>query len=128
MIDKVQARGIAPVIVAIHGFTPKMDGIARPWHVSVLWDVDPRISTLLLGALRDRGDLVVGDNQPYSGREHYGYSADVHATAAGLPNALIEIRDDQIRDAQAVARYADLLGDALAGVLADPAVYRVENY
>jgi predicted N-formylglutamate amidohydrolase len=128
MIDAVQARGSPPAIIAIHSFTPEMDGVRRPWQVSVLWDRDPRIATPLLAALRARGDLIVGDNQPYSGREHYGYSAEVHATAAGLPNGLIEIREDQIRDADGIARYADLLGDALAGVLADPELYRVENY
>lgn len=127
-IDRVQARGIPPAIIAIHSFTPEMEGIARPWQIAVLWDKDPRVSSPLLAALRARGDLIVGDNQPYSGREHYGYSAEVHATAAGLPNALIEIREDQLRDKDGIARHADILADALAGVLADPALYRVENY
>jgi predicted N-formylglutamate amidohydrolase len=127
-IDHVQARGVPPAIVAIHSFTPEMDGFARPWHLSVLWDKDPRLPVPLLAALRTHDDLVVGDNQPYSGREHYGYSAEVHATAAGLPNALIEIREDHIRDEVGIARYADILADALAEILADPDLYRVENY
>ncbi len=105
-----------------------MDGKKRPWHLSVLWDKDPRIPAPLLAALRARGDLNVGDNQPYSGREHYGYSAEVHATAGGLPNALIETREDQIRNQDGISRYADFLGDALEEVLADPDLYRVENY
>lgn len=128
VIDKVQARGIPPAIIAIHSFTPEMDNVARPWHISVLWDKDPRVSVPLLADLRARGDIVVGDNEPYSGREHYGYTAEVHATAAGLPNALIEIREDQIRDEPGIKRYADILGDALATVLADPQLYRVENF
>jgi predicted N-formylglutamate amidohydrolase len=127
VIDTVQARGTPPAIIAIHSFTPEMDNIQRPWHLSVLWDKDPRIPAPLLAILRARGDLTVGDNQPYSGREHYGYSAEVHATAAGLPNALIEIREDQIRDQIGVARYAEILGDALENVLADPGLYRVES-
>lgn len=127
-IDHVQARGTPPAIVAIHSFTPEMGNINRPWHISVLWDKDPRIPAPLLAALRARGDLNVGDNQPYSGQEHYGYSAEVHATAAGLPNALIEIREDQIRNQDGIARYADILGDALEEVLSDPGLYGVENY
>jgi predicted N-formylglutamate amidohydrolase len=127
-IDHVQARGTPPAIVAIHSFTPEMDNMKRPWHISVLWDNDPRIPTPLLAVLRARGDLTVGENQPYSGREHYGYSAEVHATAAGLPNALIEIREDQIRDQDGIARYADILGNALEEVLADPGLYGVEIY
>jgi len=128
VIDTVQARGTPPAIIGIHSFTPEMDGIPRPWHISVLWNNDPRIAVPLLAALRAGGDLMVGENQPYSGREQYGYSASIHATASGLPNAVIEIREDQIRDAAGIDRYSDLLGDALGDVLADPGIYRVENY
>jgi predicted N-formylglutamate amidohydrolase len=128
VIDGVRSRGPAPAILAIHSFTPEMDGIPRPWHISVLWDRDPRIPKPLIAALRARDGLVVGDNQPYSGREHYGYSTEVHATAAGLPNALIEIREDQIRDEAGIARYVDILADALTGILADDELYRCEVY
>ncbi len=128
VIAAVRARGPAPAIMAIHSFTPEMEGVPRPWHISVLWDKDPRIPIPLMAALRRRDGLVVGDNEPYSGREHYGYSTEVHATAAGLPNALIEVREDQIRTADGIARYAGILCDALAGVLADPDLYRCEIY
>ena len=87
VIGDIQARGPAPAIIGIHSFTPEMDGVARPWHISVLWDRDPRIPAPLLAALRANADLVVGDNQPYSGSQHYGYTTEVHATAGGLPNA-----------------------------------------
>ncbi len=128
VISDIRARGPAPAIIGIHSFTPEMDGVARPWHLSVLWDRDPRIPVPLLAALRENDDLVVGDNQPYSGSLHYGYSTEVHATAAGLPNALIEIREDRIRTPEDISRHARILGDALEVVLADPALYRTEVY
>ena len=128
VISAIQARGPAPAIIGIHSFTPEMDGVARPWHLSVLWDKDPRIPAPLLAALRENEDLVVGDNQPYSGSQHYGYSTEVHATAGGLPNALIEIREDRIRTPEDISRYAQILGDAFEGVLADPGLYRTEIY
>ena len=125
-IADVRLTGRAPAVLAIHSFTPEMDGIARPWHVSVLWDSDPRIPQPLLAALRGHDGVVIGDNVPYSGREHYGYTIEVHASAAGLPNAMIEIREDTLRDDAGVARMAEIIGASLEGVLADPALYRTE--
>jgi predicted N-formylglutamate amidohydrolase len=113
-------------VVAIHSFTPEMDGFARPWHVSVLWNVDPRIPRPLMAALGRHDDLVIGDNVPYSGREQYGYTIEVHASAVGLANAMIEIRADMVRDETGIARMAEIIGGALEGVLADPAIHRAE--
>lgn len=121
-------NGVAPVILAIHSFTDEMAGVWRPWEISVLWGYDPRIARPLIDRLSVTDGLTVGDNQPYSGREHYGYSIEAHASAAGLPNALIEMRQDQVRDDAGTERMARLLGDALEPVLEDPSLYRVEHF
>jgi len=127
-IADVRLTGKAPAIIAIHSFTPEMDGIARPWHVCVLWDSDPRIPKPLMAALRGHDGIVVGDNVPYSGREQYGYTIEVHAAAAGLPNVMIEIREDTLRDNAGIERMAEIVGASLEGILADPALYRTEVY
>ena len=124
-LDGIRKRGRTPAYLAIHSFTPKLNGgAARPWHVSVLWDRDPRIAVPLLEGLRRRTGLPVGDNEPYSGRDRFDYSNDFHANAAGLPNALVEVRSDLISDAAGIARYTAILADVLAGILADDALYR----
>ncbi len=129
VISRIQARGPAPAIISMHSFTPEMDGFVRPWHISVMWNQDPRIPVPLLAALRKIEGLVIGDNQPYSGRLlHDGYTTQVHATAGGLPYAQIEIRKDMIRTPEGVNEYARILGDALEGVLADPEIHRTEVY
>ena len=56
-----------------------MNGEDRPWHVGVLWRQDRRIRDPVLEALRARGDLVVGDNQPYSGLGEFGFTIEFHA-------------------------------------------------
>ena len=121
------ARGIVPAVIAVHSFTDEMGGVWRPWEVSVLWDRDGRIALPLIEQLRQNADLTVGDNQPYSGREHYGYSIETHATENGLANALIEIREDQVRDDKGIERMSRIIGDALEAVLEDPAIYHVER-
>jgi predicted N-formylglutamate amidohydrolase len=104
-----------------------LDGVARPWHLGVLWADDPRIAVPLMRRLDQVPDLVVGDNLPYSGKLQYGYTTKVHAEDAGLASVLIEIRDDLIEDPEGVERMAGIVGDALADVLADPSIYRVRR-
>jgi predicted N-formylglutamate amidohydrolase len=121
-------HGPAPAVVAVHSFTPCIEGqCPRPWHVGVLWNRDPRMAVPVLAALGGRGDLVVGDNQPYSGRE-INYTLDTHAGAAGLPNVSFEIRQDLVGDEAGCRQWAAILAEALAGVLADDGLYRAEVY
>ncbi len=120
-------RGQRPAVIAIHAYTPVLGGIQRPWHMGVLWGDDARIAAPLIVALRADETLVVGDNEPYSGRLQYGYSMDVHAGETGLPHVLIELREDLIATAEDQERTATILVDALAPILADPALYRSEE-
>src|SRR5581483_4186685 len=108
--------------------TPEMNGVARPWHVGVLWDQDPRIPVPLLAALRRERGLVVGDNEPYSAREPAGYTVRTHAIGRGLPHVAVEIRQDLIADAAGERQWAERLGAALRPILQDPALYRSKRF
>ncbi|WP_156926946.1 N-formylglutamate amidohydrolase [Azospirillum halopraeferens] len=122
-------QGVVPAFVSVHSFTPEMRGVARPWHVGVLWDGDPRIAVPLIERLRADGRWCVGDNEPYSGRGTLGGTVETHATPAGLPNVLLEIRQDLIATPQGAAEWADVIGDALDAVLAaDPDIFTVRVY
>jgi predicted N-formylglutamate amidohydrolase len=97
-IDQCHASGVPPMLLSIHSFTESWKETPRPWHVGVLWDRDLRLAKPLLEGLYAEGDLIVGDNEPYSGQLE-GDCLWQHATCRGLVNALIEIRQDLIRDA-----------------------------
>ncbi len=113
----------APAVVAIHSFTPVMRGHARPWHVGILWNRDGRMALPIMASLGAEPDLVVGDNEPYSGRDA-NYTLDVHADALGLPHVSIEVRQDLIAsaaDARAWARrLAPHIDAACAAAMAAP--------
>lgn len=128
VIARMRARGIDPAIVSIHSFTPVMHAFARPWHVGVLWDRDPRIPVPLMARLAHDPALRVGNNQPYSGRNTLGGSIETHATPAGLPNALIEVRQDLIETEAGAVAWADRLAAALGPILDDDDLYRVEHF
>jgi predicted N-formylglutamate amidohydrolase len=123
-LARFAARGLVPALISVHTCTPVFDRVVRPWHVGVMWDRDPRIATPLMERLRAAPDICVGDNEPYSGRHPHDFTIDHHAEAAGLPHVGIEVRQDLVSDESGAKKWALLLADALAGVLADENLYR----
>ena len=127
-LDGFAARGVHPALLSIHSFTPVMNGIARPWHIGVLWDQDPRLPVPLLAALRREPALLVGDNEPYSAREPAGFTVRTHAVRRGLPHVAVEIRQDLVADASGEREWAERLARCLTPILEDPALYRARHY
>jgi predicted N-formylglutamate amidohydrolase len=124
-LDQRQALGRQTVIIAMHSFTPVFLDVARPWHVGVLYNRDARVARPLLQALRDEGDVVVGDNEPYAVSDVTDYSVVHHGERRGLPHVEVEIRQDLIATAQGqdawAERLARLLPAAIAAIAATPA-------
>lgn len=116
-----------PVFIAVHSFTPHMNGFDRPWHVGVLWDKDPRLALPLMAALRADRSIVVGDNEPYSGRHPADFTIDHHAEATGLAHTGIELRQDLLATEEGRDQWAARLGDALEAILEDPSLYRLRE-
>jgi len=116
------ARRNDTVIVAIHSFTPRLNGRGlRPWHVGVLHShLDSRLSRALIARLQAEPDLCVGDNEPYDGHLP-GDAVDRHALQTGRHNTLIELRNDLIRDADQQAAWADRLAPIIAAAVKDVA-------
>lgn len=120
-IDRMSAGGPTPVVVSIHSFTQAWKGIPRPWEIGILWDTDPRFAVPLMAGLRDAG-FVVGDNEPYDGALR-GDTLDEEVTRRGIAGLLIEVRQDLVAADDAAAAIADRVADALAPVIAQPALH-----
>jgi predicted N-formylglutamate amidohydrolase len=129
LTQEIQGRvsaGRVPVVISLHSFTPVMNGFQRPWHVGVLWNRDARLPVPLMRRLAQGPGLVVGDNEPYSGRDGHGYSIKFHAEALGLAHALLEIRQDLIAEESGQEKWAGILHRVLKEVLANPALHQVQ--
>ena len=117
-IAAAQAAGRPPAILTMHSFTPYWRGIARPWQVGILYDRDERLARPLIEALAaDPAGLTVGDNQPYGGGLP-GDTIDRHATARGLANALVEIRQDLIAGEAGQEEWAERFARILRPLIA----------
>lgn len=108
VIDACMEAGTPPALFSIHSFTESWKGVPRPWHAGILWDRDQRLARPLIEQLEAEGTLIVGDNQPYSGALE-GDCMWQHGTMRGLAHAIIEIRQDLIRDAQGQRAWAQRL-------------------
>jgi len=111
--------------VSLHSFTPNLASRAedRPWQVALLYNQDSRAARHAMHLFAAEG-LIVGDNQPYSGRD-LNATMDRHAEAKGRAYLTIEIRQDEIASAAQQTRWAALVADvarrtalALRGVAA----------
>ena len=98
------------LILSLHSFTPSLKSQpeeTRPWHVGVLYNTDDRAARLAIPLLKAEG-LVVGDQQPYSGKL-LNATMNRHAEAHGRPYFGIEIRQDLIGHEGGQAEWADRL-------------------
>lgn len=117
--EALAARRDDTMVVAIHSFSPKLQGRApRPWQIGVLHAGDSDYSPALIERLRREPDLCVGDNEPYAGHLP-GDAIDQHALQQGRPNTLIELRHDVIETPEQQHGWARRLAPILAEVLAE---------
>ncbi len=103
-IAAMRARGLVPVIVSMHSFTPVWKSFRRPWEIGILWDRDGRLARPLIDEFAKAG-FAVGDNEPYDG-ELENDCLYRHGTMLGLPHVLIEMRQDLIADETSARAFA----------------------
>lgn len=104
----------------IHSFTPMLatESQPRPWEIGFIYR-DPNPTKQLIAHLREHTDYCVGDNQPYNGVTHKGYTVPAFADAQMLPSFLVEFRQDLINSTSGVTHWAEVFTDAL-NTLAQP--------
>jgi predicted N-formylglutamate amidohydrolase len=121
VIDRFLEAGVTPVLLSIHSFTESWKELPRPWHAGVLFGEDAQLARPLLEALYAEGDLIVGENEPYAG-QLAGDCLWQHGAERGLANAIVEIRQDLIRDAAGQEAWSRRLGRIVEKVLRDAGI------
>lgn len=120
LLDSRAAAGPAPVLVAMHSFTPRLaGGPHRPWHLGVLSNRDRSLAGRFLAEFQKRHpDVPSTHNEPYVVDDLTDYTIPVHGEARGIPHVLLEIRNDLIADTDGQRRWAALVAETL--VAANP--------
>lgn len=98
----------ARALVTVHSFTPLWHGTPRETEIGILHDTDSRLADAMLD--RAPKGRAVHRNRPYGPEDGVTHSLKLHALSRGLPNVMIEVRNDLLttpEDIQTVA--AELL-------------------
>jgi len=115
-VAAVKELGTTPLLVSIHSFTPVWRGWPRPWHVGILWDRGEAVARAMIRGFLAQGDLVVGDNEPYHGALD-GDTLNTHGTRAGLPHALIEVRQDLVAAKTGVDEWVERVAKVIEPIM-----------
>lgn len=128
VLDGALALGRLPILMTIHSFTPVYLGQRREMDIGILHDSDSRFADALLqAASEDEGaqSLRFRRNEPYGPADGVTHTLALHAVPRGLPNVMIEIRNELLADAAGRDRIAAVLGrlaKRASGLLAEGGV------
>jgi predicted N-formylglutamate amidohydrolase len=120
LVETRIAEGRPPVIVTMHSFTPVYFGKPRDVEIGILHDADTRLADAMLAAAGTDGRYTIRRNEPYGPDDGVTHTLREHGLSKGLPNVMIEVRNDLIQNEagqKVVAGYlAGLLGAALSAI------------
>lgn len=109
-------RGVRPLLLAIHSFTPELHGRTRNFDMGVLYDVDVTHARHLVRALRREG-FSVRENEPYSGLEGLMYSIHRHGAHHRLPSLELEVNQALLAVPGRIPALAAAVGRSVARVV-----------
>ncbi len=112
-IDRRLTAGKPVIFISIHSFTPVFLGEKRPMHLGLLYARDPRLASLVGSVLREGGDLLVVDNEPYALDYERDFTVPHHGERRGIPSLEFEVRQDLVTDRDGQEVWAKRLANAL---------------
>tara|TARA_B100000767_G_scaffold89104_1_gene85643 strand:+ start:353 stop:1147 length:795 start_codon:yes stop_codon:yes gene_type:complete len=112
LIKKSTQKNIYPAIISIHSFTPFWGNKKRQTELGILWDKDYRLPNIFFKYFADQTQFNIGNNDPYVGYLKND-SLYKHATLQGLPNILLEFRQDLISDQDRQKKMAQIISEVL---------------
>ena len=119
ILDDAVNVGRRPAFITIHSFTPVYHGARRTLDLGILHDTDARLADEILNVISAEGELVAKSNEPYGPEDGVTYTLAEHAIPRGLPNVMIEIRNDLLSGADAQHAMALRLTDYIKSALAN---------
>jgi predicted N-formylglutamate amidohydrolase len=102
-VDLAVAGSTAPIVFAVHTFTPVYEGAPREVEVGVLFDEETALADRLHSAVAAAG-FRVAMNEPYSGKLGLMYAVDRHARRHGRRPIELELRQDLAMNHEARSR------------------------
>jgi len=107
------AKASPTILLTIHSFTPQYLGQTRRVELGVIHDADSSWADQLLRHGSEVTGLKVRRNEPYGPADEVTHTLQQHGVRNKLPNAMLEIRNDLIRDEPSARQVAGLIANLL---------------
>ncbi len=114
LIDERTCHGLATSVITVHSFTPVYFGKSRAVEVGILHDADARFADGILAAAAAERRHDVRRNEPYGPADGVTHSLILHGISRGIPNVMIEVRNDLIADQAGQEVMAGYLSELIA--------------
>ncbi|GAB4355117.1 MAG: N-formylglutamate amidohydrolase [Gammaproteobacteria bacterium] len=105
-------------LVTIHSFVPVFHGAERTMDLGIIHDADGRIADRLL-EMGEAISMRVARNAPYGPGDGVTHTLAKHAVSRGLPNVMLEIRNDLIATEAGQERLAAILSQRVREALSE---------
>lgn len=112
LADVIASRSAQPVLITIHSFTPIYNGTYRDVELGILHDNDDLAASILMEKA-SKSELKTALNEPYSATDGVTHTLREQAIKRGIPNVMLEVRNDLIDTPSGVNRIAGLLSPIL---------------
>jgi predicted N-formylglutamate amidohydrolase len=109
VLDRRAAIGRPTVLVTVHSFTPVYFGEYRDGRLGILHDSDSGFADAMLRAAETKDAALARRNYPYSAVDGVTHTLQRHAIARGIPNVMLEIRNDLIAAEAGQKEWADIV-------------------
>ncbi|MGO6747590.1 N-formylglutamate amidohydrolase [Rhizobium ruizarguesonis] len=114
LLESRSVSGRKSIIVTIHSYTPVYFGKKRDVEIGILHDSDSRLADAILSEAQSCGEkFLILRNQPYSPVDGVTHTLVEHAIGRGLPNVMIEVRNDLLMDSQRLLEVAAYLSSLI---------------
>ena len=116
--DVMVKAGPEAALVTIHSFVPVYHGKPRAVELGILHDADSRLADAMLAAAPKHTQMNTQRNEPYGPEDGVTHTLKLHGLPNGVPNVMIEIRNDLVATPEACAQVAGMLHDLISEALA----------
>lgn len=118
VLDGRQITQSPTALVTVHSFTPVFHGQTRAVEIGILHDRDTALADAMLARADTLPHRRIARNEPYGPADGVTHSLLLHGIDRGLPNVMIEIRNDLLRTEADQATLAREIHQMLAPALA----------
>ncbi|MBO6640509.1 MAG: N-formylglutamate amidohydrolase [Roseitalea sp.] len=112
-VQTARLAGGPVALVTVHSFTPIYHGEPRSVELGLLHDADPTLARAMMAEAAGAVALNTQLNAPYDASNGVTHTLKEHAIPRGLPNVMLELRNDLIAEPAGVAHTAHSLARLL---------------